>query len=57
MTDLSPIIGDYLRSIGRKGGSQKSEKKTAASRLNAKKGGWPKGKPRKKNETTHLPGA
>lgn len=28
-------------------GSRTSEKKTAAARLNAKKGGWPKGRPRK----------
>ena len=28
-------------------GSMRSEKKTAAARENAKKGGWPKGKPRK----------
>lgn len=33
--------------LGRKGGSAKSEAKTKASRENAKKGGWPKGKPRK----------
>ena len=33
--------------IGRKGGSVSSEAKTAAVRINAKKGGWPKGKKRK----------
>jgi hypothetical protein len=31
-----------------KGGRAKSEKKTAAARLNGKKGGWVKGRPRKK---------
>lgn len=33
--------------LGRKGGSVRSEAKTKAVRENAKKGGWPKGKPRK----------
>ena len=33
--------------LGRMGGSAKSPAKTAAARMNAKKGGWPKGKPRK----------
>jgi len=33
--------------LGRKGGSVSSEAKTRANRQNAKKGGWPKGKPRK----------
>ena len=41
-------IGRYLAS---KGGSVISEKKTAASRENAKKGGWPKGKLRKPAST------
>jgi hypothetical protein len=36
--------------LGRKGGSATSEAKTKASRENAKKGGWPKGKPRKPKE-------
>lgn len=43
------IIRDYMSRIGKKGGSVKSEKKAAASRENGKKGGWPKGRPRKKN--------
>jgi hypothetical protein len=33
--------------LGRLGGKVKSAAKTAAARQNAKKGGWPKGKPRK----------
>jgi hypothetical protein len=33
--------------LGRRGGQAKSERKTIAVRLNAKKGGWPKGRPRK----------
>lgn len=33
--------------LGRLGGSVKSEAKTEAARMNAKLGGWPKGKPRK----------
>lgn len=35
------------QSLGRLGGLAKSAAKTAAVRENAKKGGWPKGKPRK----------
>src|SRR5207247_1669157 len=40
-------ITKYLASIGRKGGKITSEAKTKAARKNAKKGGWPKGRPRK----------
>lgn len=36
--------------LGRKGGLARSPRKTAAVRLNAKLGGWPKGKPRKGTE-------
>ena len=50
MTD-DEIIRDYMSRIGKKGGSVKSEKKAAASRENGKKGGWPKGRPRKKKFT------
>ena len=37
--------------LGRKGGKVTSEAKAAAARLNARKGGWPKGKPRPKQST------
>ena len=37
----------YLAKIGRKGGKSKSAAKVAAIAKNAKKGGWPKGRPRK----------
>lgn len=37
--------------LGRKGGSARSEAKTKASRENAKKGGWPKGRLRKNPKT------
>jgi hypothetical protein len=37
----------HAQSLGKLGGSVSSDAKTAAARLNAKKGGWPKGKPRK----------
>ena len=50
MTD-DEIIRDYMSRIGKKGGSAKSEKKTAAARENGKKGGWPKGRPRGKKFT------
>lgn len=33
--------------LGRLGGSATSKSKTKAARLNAKKGGWPKGRKRK----------
>lgn len=33
--------------LGRKGGQAKSPAKAAAARANGKKGGWPKGRPRK----------
>jgi len=33
--------------LGRMGGKKKSKRKTEAARRNAKKGGWPKGRPRK----------
>ena len=38
---------DTLREHLRKAGKTKSEAKAKAARENAKKGGWPKGKPRK----------
>lgn len=34
--------------LGRLGGQATSKAKTLAARENAKKGGWPKGKPRKR---------
>lgn len=45
------LTASAASSLGRKGGSVRSEKKTAASRENAKKGGWPKGKPRSQDLT------
>jgi hypothetical protein len=35
------------KALGSAGGKQTSPKKTKAARLNARKGGWPKGRPRK----------
>jgi hypothetical protein len=40
-------VRDYLAKLGRKGGKSTSPAKSAASRANGKKGGWPKGRPRK----------
>lgn len=40
-------ISKYLAAIGRRGGKAKSAAKTEAARANAKRGGWPKGRPRK----------
>jgi hypothetical protein len=41
-------VSKWLAQIGKKGGKSKSPAKLAAIKLNAKKGGWPKGRPRKK---------
>jgi hypothetical protein len=37
----------HAAALGRLGGSAKSKAKTRAARKNAKKGGWPKGRPRR----------
>jgi hypothetical protein len=41
-------VRKWLAQIGKKGGKSKSPAKLAAIKENAKKGGWPKGRPRKK---------
>jgi hypothetical protein len=50
--DTKPILPAAVRKwyaqMGKKGGKSKSPAKLAAIKLNAKKGGWPKGRPRKK---------
>ena len=46
-TPTPPAVREYLAEIGRKGGKSKSAAKLAAIAKNAKKGGWPKGRPRK----------
>ena len=43
-------IAEAARAMGRKGGKSTSPKKQRASRENGKKGGYPKGRPRKKKE-------
>jgi hypothetical protein len=40
-------LSSAAAAMGRKGGKAKSDAKTRAARENAKKGGWPKGRPRK----------
>jgi hypothetical protein len=47
---INQQIRGYFAKIGRKGGKAISEAKAQAARENAKKGGWPKGKPRKVNK-------
>jgi hypothetical protein len=42
-----PAVRAYLAQIGKLGGKSKSPAKLAAIAQNAKKGGWPKGRPRK----------
>lgn len=49
-TDIEITPEDAAAALGKKGGSAKSDKKTEAVRENAKKGGWPLGKKRKKKE-------
>jgi hypothetical protein len=43
----TPTPTEAARALGRLGGKSKSEAKVKASRANGKKGGWPKGRPRK----------
>ena len=45
---------EHAQALGRQGGSKKSEKKTAANKLNGKKGGYPKGRPRVKQTGQNL---
>jgi hypothetical protein len=40
-------VRSYFSAMGKRGGKSKSPAKLAAIAENAKKGGWPKGKPRK----------
>ncbi len=47
-SNTPPAVRAYLAGIGRKGGKSKSPAKLAAIKKNAKKGGWPKGRPRRK---------
>ena len=42
-----PAVREWLAEIGKRGGKSKSPAKLAAIAQNAKKGGWPKGRPRK----------
>jgi hypothetical protein len=42
-----PTVREWYSQIGKLGGKSKSPAKIAASAKNAKKGGWPKGRPRK----------
>jgi hypothetical protein len=42
-----PSARKWLSHIGKLGGKSKSPAKLAAIAKNAKKGGWPKGRPRK----------
>jgi len=44
---MNEQIRGYFAEIGKRGGKATSEAKAQAARENAKKGGWPKGKPRK----------
>ena len=44
---LPPAVREWYSQMGKLGGKSKSPAKVAASARNAKKGGWPKGRPRK----------
>lgn len=48
MTEKNP----HAVELGRLGGKSRSPAKLAAIAINAKKGGWPKGRPRKQTEAT-----
>jgi hypothetical protein len=48
-------IGEAAQALGRLGGLATSEAKAKAARLNAKKGGWPKGRPRKASKMNPTP--
>jgi len=52
-SDTPSSVRAYLANIGRKGGKSKSPAKLTAIAKNAKKGGWPKGRPRKPKEKRH----
>jgi hypothetical protein len=43
-----PAVREWYSQIGKLGGASTSPAKLAAIAKNAKKGGWPKGRPRKK---------
>lgn len=45
--EWTPDKGELLSDLGRHGGKATSRKKARAAKLNAKLGGWPKGKKRK----------
>jgi len=47
LKDTEEQLSSAASILGRKGGSAKSEAKARAAKENAKKGGWPKGRPRK----------
>lgn len=53
-----PAVRKWYSQIGEVGGKSKSPAKLAAIAKNAKKGGWPKGKPRKprKDSPAAVPG-
>jgi hypothetical protein len=42
-----PAVREWYSQIGKLGGKSTSTAKVKASKANAKKGGWPKGRPRK----------
>jgi hypothetical protein len=45
-------LSQYFSEMGKRGGSAKSPRKTKACQRNGKKGGWPKGRPRKPRKET-----
>ena len=44
---LPPAVREWYTQMGKLGGKSKSPAKLAAIAKNAKKGGWPKGRPRR----------
>jgi len=47
---MNEQVREYFAAMGRRGGKVTSKAKAQAARENAKKGGWPKGRPRKVNK-------
>lgn len=48
---MKPTVRSYLSEIGRRGGSRQTPAQKRALAAGRKRGGWPKGRPRKLKPT------